>query len=269
MNYREFLSAFGNKSGYDFSDYSCNSISRRLTLICAKTGLSFEEILNKVVSDKEFVRQVVEGITVNTTELFRDPSVWVALGETMYRRLPKGVMSTLWHVGCSTGLEPYSDLIVLEELGLAPKARVYGTDINPTVLEVARKGVYNYSFNKAYIANFEAVASGLRFKGAFTDYFDIDAKADTMTVKPFLRERVQFLRQDLVKDKAPFAYKVDVAFFRNVMIYFNEELQIRILRDVADRMHSQAALIMGKQEDIPAELKTLFARTGEYYKLKN
>lgn len=266
MNYREFLSAFGNKSGYDFSDYSCNSIARRLTLICAKTGLSFEEILNRVVRDKEFVRQVVEGITVNTTELFRDPAVWVSLGQTLYKKLPRGVMTTLWHVGCSTGLEPYSDLIMLEELGLAAKSRVYGTDINPTVLEVARKGQYNYGFNKGYVSNFEAVMKGLGLPARFEKYFDIDERADTMTVKPFLRERVQYLRQDLVKDKAPFAYRVDVVFFRNVMIYFNEELQVRILRDVCDRMHPGAALVMGKQEDIPGDLRPQFTRTGEFYR---
>ena len=146
MDYKSFLVALGEKSGYDFSDYSGGSISRRLQKICDETGLSFEQILDRVVSDKPFVKRLVEDITVNTTELFRDPDVWAKLYTTAYRRLPR-TGCTIWHAACSTGLEVYSNLILLNEAGLLGRVRVIGTDINEKVLETARAGEYAYLFN--------------------------------------------------------------------------------------------------------------------------
>lgn len=268
MDYLSFLKKFSESSSYDFSNYSQNSISRRLQKICDETGMSFEQILERVVHDRDFVRKIVEDITVNTTELFRDPQVWISLGKTLYQQLPKGSMCTFWHVGCSCGLELYSNLIMLNELGLAGKARAIGTDINPSMLEMARKGEYVYSFNPGYIDNFNKVMQGLGFDATFDKYFEIDKEADLIRVRPELKAMARFERQDLVKDRAPFAYKVDVAFFRNVLIYFNEDLQISILERVMERMHQGAMLLLGKQEMLPDALDSSFVRNGVFYKKK-
>lgn len=266
MDIKEFLKEFYSRSGYDFCDYSANSISRRLQKVCDEMKMSFEQILDCVAADKELVRAIVEDITVNTTELFRDPQVWIALSKILPRQLPKQSMSTLWHVGCSTGLEVYSDIILLNELGLIDRARVIGTDINPSVLERACKGVYPFSFNRQYLDSFAAVMAAIGSEADFDKYFEIDTAADTMTVRPEFRSKAKFLKQDLVKDKPPFAYRVDVVFLRNVMIYFNESLQTRVMREVLAKMHDGALLILGKQEDLPSAVKAQFVPQGMFYK---
>lgn len=268
MDYKEFLKTFGQRSGFDFCDYSECSISRRLQKICTETGMSFEQILDRVVVDKNLVKMIVEAITVNTTELFRDPSVWVSLGKSLYRQLPKQVMSTIWHAGCSTGLEVYSDLILIEELGMSERVRVIGTDVNPSVLEAAKAGVYNLTYNKVYIENFNLVMLGLGLSATFDKYFEVDESADTITVRPELRKRAIFLRQDLVKDKAPFPYKVDIVFLRNVIIYFNAMLQMKVLREISDKLFKGGSLVLGKQEDLPLQAGILFGRNGAFYKKK-
>ncbi len=267
MDYKSFLKVFGTQSGYDFSNYSENSISRRLQKICEETGLTFEEILDKIVGDRSFVRQIVEDITVNTTELFRDPSVWAYLRQNMYPKLPKMTKTTIWHIGCSTGLEVYSDLVMLSEMGMLENSRVYGTDINESVLEVARAGEYVYSFNKNYVTNFDEVMKESGFAGVkFDKYFEIDEKNDLIKVRDILKGRPTFMKQDLVKDKAPFPYKVDCVFLRNVMIYFDEQLQTKILGEVKEKMHPEAVLIMGKQEEVPVTMKNQFRKAGLFYK---
>lgn len=266
MEIRDFLREFQSRSGYDFCDYAAGSISRRLCKVSDEMGLTFEQILDRVAADKELVNAVVEDITVNTTELFRDPPVWVAYGKALPRHLSRQGMSTLWHVGCSTGLEVYSDLILVEELGLARHVRVFGTDINHSVIARAERGVYPYRFNRHYVDNFNAVMQGLGLSADFGKYFDIDEAGDTMTVRPELRGRARFLKQDLVRDRVPFAYRADVVFLRNVMIYFNEPLQARVLQGIAEHMHDGAMLIMGRQEDIPSALKSHFARQGCFHK---
>ncbi len=266
MLLKDFLIEFNKRCGYDFSDYSVNSISRRLDKIRDEKNLSFEQILSLAPNDKSLLQKVVEDITVNTTELFRDPAIWVTYASLLPRQLPKGTMSTIWHIGCSKGLEVYSDLVIIHELGLQDRCRVIGTDINPTVLDTAQRGVYSYHFNHAYVDNFNAVMKELNPNTRFEDYFTIDEEADTITVRPDLVAKTRFLRQDLVKDRAPFAYRADVVFLRNVMIYFNEALQSRVLSDVMTKMHDNALLIMGKQEDIPPTFKSKFKPQGPFYK---
>lgn len=268
MTHKEFLQAFSQQCGYDFVDYSESSITRRLQKICDDTSMTLEQILVKSAIDKKLVTKVVEDITVNTTELFRDPSVWVSIGKTLYPKLPKQSMATIWHAGCSTGLEVYSDLILLSELGMADRVRVIGTDINPSVLETARSGRYSFAYNKQYVDNFDLVMRELGIFSTFEKYFAIDEVADTITVCPELRRKATFLTQDLVREKAPFPYRVDIVFIRNVIIYFNEALQMKVLRNISEKLFPGGSLILGKQEDLPLSAGILFGRNGAFFKKK-
>lgn len=266
MELKTFLREFKQRTKYDFCDYSENSISRRLQKISDESGLSHEEILSKVEIDKEFMMRVVEDITVNTTELFRDPPVWIALYKTLYKLLPRSAASiTFWHIGCSVGLEVYSNLILLNELGLIDKCRIIGTDINPRVLEKARDGVYAYNFNTYFRENFDRVMTGIGLKVKFEDYFDIDEANDQMRVKRKLTSKPQFMQMDLVQDKPPFAYRVDVVFLRNVMIYFNNTLQLKIMSMVYNKMYDGASLVFGKREALPLSMRSRFESKGQYY----
>ena len=109
---------------------------------------------------------------------------------------------------------------------------------------------------------------GCGFDAKFEDYFDIDEKADTMRAKPFLLERPKFMVQNLVTDKAPFPYRVDMVFIRNVMIYFNDKLQNQIISMIHSKMYDNAALVLGKQEALTSQMETRFSRMGQYYTKK-
>ena len=268
MDFKQFLKNFKIRTGYDFCDYSDNSISRRLEKISTGTGLSYEQMLEKALTDITFKNKIIDEITVNTTELFRDPSTWISLYKTLYKQLPKSPSITFWHIGCSRGLEVYSSLILMHQLGLFDKCRVIGTDLNPRVLDIARKGEYAYKFNLYFKDNFDEVMKGCELDAKFEDYFDIDEQKDIMKVKPFLVERPSFMIQNLVQDKIPFAYKVDVVFFRNVMIYFNEKLQNKIMSSVCTKMYDGAALVLGKQESLTSLMATRFNKMGQYYQKK-
>lgn len=268
MDFKTFLQEFKKITDYDFCDYSENSISRRLQKICDETKMTFEEILRRCVTDRPFMGRVVEDITVNTTELFRDPQVWVSLFSTLYKSLPKTTV-TFWHIGCSVGLEVYSNLIMLSELNLLDKCRIIGTDINPRVLSVAKKGEYAYSFNKYFEDNFNAVMHGINSKSKFSDYFDIDEKKDQIKIKPPLLGKPRFICHNLVMEQSPFAYRVDVVFFRNVMIYFNDALQRKIMAIVYSKMYDNSFLVLGKREDLPKSLKSKFISNNIFFQKAN
>lgn len=266
MDAKDFLVQLKSRTGYDFCDYSSLSIARRLDKICEENNVTFEGLLSKLVADKAFLSKIVEDITVNTTELFRDPEVWISLYKTMYQKLPASGVITFWHIGCSVGLETYSSLILLKEVGILDRVRVFGTDLNPRVLNVAKKGSYAYKFNDHFKKNFEEVMKNIGSSSKFEDYFDIDEKNDTMTVKPFLSAIPKFMQQNLVQDKAPFPYKVDIVFVRNVLIYFNDTLQAKVMQMINTKMYENGMLILGKQELIPNRYSGQYKQLGYYHK---
>src|SRR4030042_3388955 len=145
-----FIYALKNSSKYDFSQYSEKSLKRRLAKVLADNKLTLPLLINCMKNDSKFVEKVVNEITVNTTELFRDPQVWQAIRYAILPKLKNNSVINIWHAGCSTGQEVYSMLILLNELGLLEKTKVYATDLNTDVLGVAKNGEYRYRFNLTY-----------------------------------------------------------------------------------------------------------------------
>lgn len=269
MNFKEYLIELKNHSPYDFSEYSDSSIYRRIHKIQQDHGLSIEQLSELTKNNPLFLEKIVEEITVNTTELFRDPDVWIHLINHVYPVLRKNRTINIWHAGCSTGQEVYSSLIILNELGLLDQARIVATDINQKVLSTAQKGLYSYSFNKNYVDNFNKVFNANGENVEFSKYFDIDEANDTMQVKEFLLDKVKFIRHDLVSDKPAFYQKIDLLFCRNVMIYFNINLQGKVVRLFYDQLHSGSFLVLGQHESVPGYLKTKFVKNGAAYSKSN
>ena len=256
MEIKAFLDEFKRRTGYDFSGYAGESLNRRLQKIQADNSLDYEGILTRAVSDANFRQKVVEDITVNTTELFRDPEVWINLYKNIYCNIPNNVTTTFWHIGCSVGLEVYSSLILLSELNLLSKVRVMATDLNTRVIEVAKKGVYPY--NSKFEDNFSKVFAALGKEVKFDKYFTIDKKNKTLTVNKILTSIPRFIQQNMVDENRPFAHKVDIVFFRNVLIYFSNDLQINVMKRVYEQMYDGAYLILGKQEWMPLNITGRF-----------
>jgi len=270
MTYKEYLQVLKEHSPYDFSEYSDNSIFRRIQKVMRDHKLTLEELGTRTQSDKFFVEEVVEAITVNTTELFRDPDVWRYLYEKQLPLYHNNNVINIWHAGCSTGQEVYSLMILLNELGMLDKARVFATDISQKALDSAKKAIYKHQIDKGCIENFSQVFRNTDgVEKLFSKYFDIDKKTDIISVKPFLKDNIKFVRHNLVENNLPFYNKMDIIFCRNVLIYFNSRLQNRIVQRFFDVMFSHGTLVLGAHEGLSGFFKTKFDRSGPVYKKSN
>jgi chemotaxis protein methyltransferase CheR len=256
LELEHFNSVIKSSSNYDFSEYSEKSIKRRLAKLLVDNKIDFNAFLIELRKNKEFLEKIVRDITVNTTELFRDPQIWHML---RYRVLPKFATNTsinIWHAGCSTGQEVYSMLILLNELGLLEKAKVYATDINSDVLANAARGIFKYRFNIGYLDNFDKVIreNPLNYEDyndvPYEKYIEIDKVKDVMKIKPFLVEKPIFRKHDLVKDNNIFPTHFDLIMCRNVIIYFNYELQNRIFSLFRESLFDNGCMVLGMHETI-------------------
>jgi len=269
------ISAIKNVSTYDFTDYSEKSFRRRIDKILIDYRMSINELIHKIAKDSNFLEQIVQGITVNTTELFRDPELWTTL---KYRILPNFKQNKsifIWHAGCSSGQEIYSMLILLNELDLLEKAKVFATDLNTEMLEKAKKGEYRYRFNLNYLDNFDKVIKENPYNYEdikdvpYEKYFDIDNDKDTITMKPFLRNKAVYRKHDLVNDKNIFYSKFDIIFCRNVIIYFNNKLQNKVIEMFSNNLYRDGYLILGAHESILGPISNNFERTKGIYKKRS
>ena len=129
-----FISAIKKSSPYDLRDYSHKSLKRRVTKILNDNKLDFSSLIRKISENNDFLESTVREITVNTTELFRDPPVWQTIKYEILPKFKNHESIRIWHAGCSTGQEVYSLLILLYELNMFEKTIIYGTDLNATVI---------------------------------------------------------------------------------------------------------------------------------------
>jgi chemotaxis protein methyltransferase CheR len=165
-------------------------------------------------------------------------------------------------------------LILLNELGMFEQAKVFASDINSDMLEVAKKGTYKYRFNLGYLDNFDKVIkeNPLNYEDVkdvdYEKYFDIDKVKDTITMKQFLREKAVFRKHDLVKDGNIFYSKFDIIFCRNVIIYFNNKLQNSVIELFSNSLYRDGYLILGAHESILGPVANNFERTKGFYRKK-
>ncbi len=273
MDFKHYLQVLKEHTPYDFSNYSDNSIKRRLQKVIADNNLSIEELLDKTQTDKEFIERLVEDITVNTTELFRDPDLWPVFYEKLIP-LVKGKKSfNIWHAGCSSGMEVYSNMIILNELELLDKANIFATDISANMVRQCKSGSYRYEFNKRQLVDFEDVLKQNPIGGItkidFSKYFDIDEGTDRIIVKKYLRDQVDVRQHDLVQENPPFYNKFDIIFCRNVLIYFNTTLQSKVYQMFHKQLYPKGAMILGNHESLTGFYNTKFKKNGPVYTKTN
>ena len=266
-----FVNAVKSLSEYDFTEYSDKSLKRRLSKVLLDHQMTTESLLDTIHSDPDFLEEIVKEITVNTTEMFRDPAIWHSLRYDILPRFQNMPQITIWHPGCSTGQEVYSMMILLNELGLLQKSRLFATDINSDVLDVAREGVYKYRFNEGYLTNFDAVIkenprdSATYFDVPYSKYFQIDKTRDRIRMNKQLIVKPVYKKQDLVGDPNPFDELYDLIICRNVIIYFNYELQNKVFKLFLDNMNHGACLLLGVHESILGPFAARFYKKHEAY----
>jgi chemotaxis protein methyltransferase CheR len=268
---RSFQETIRNHSDYDFTEYSLTSLRRRLTKILLEHDMDMEQLNQGMRNDDLFLERIVKKLTVHTTEMFRDPDIWKKIRKDilpLYRELPA---IHIWHPGCSTGQEVYSMMMVLDDLGLLEKTHIYGSDINPDVIDKAREGKYRYHFNQSYLENFDRVllnGSGKldqSFKKQWKKYFSIDQTRDVIQMKDYLRLKPVYKKLDLVKDPNIFLVKFDLIVCRNVIIYFNYDLQNRVFDLFWKNMNDNGTLILGVHESILGPFSRRFLKKESFY----
>ena len=266
-----FVNTVKSLSEYDFTQYSDKSLKRRLSKILLDYNMTPDALYDKIKTDERFLEKIIREITVNTTEMFRDPQIWHSLRYDilpLYRNQPK---ITIWHPGCSTGQEIFSMMILLNEIGLLQKTRIFGTDINTDVLDVAREGVYKYRFNEGYLTNFDAVIrenprdSTTYFDVPYSKYFNIDKTRDNIRMNKQLLEKPVYRKQDLARDPNPFPEVYDLIICRNVIIYFNYELQNKVFKLFLDCMNQGGCLVLGVHESILGPFAARFDKKYDAY----
>ena len=127
----------------DFSNYARASFNRRIVRVLEKYRIpNADELANRIKADRDFFNEFLREVTVNTTEMFRDPPFWRKLRDEVLTSFSPGKTLRIWHAGCSSGEEVFSLAILLQEAGLLDNARIYATDINDNIIEQARSGRY-------------------------------------------------------------------------------------------------------------------------------
>src|SRR5438874_7714753 len=207
--------------GFDFREYAPASLRRRVLRRMHAEGLTtIAGLTEKLLHDSATMERLLLDLSINVTAMFRDPTFYVSFREKVVPLLRTYPYTRLWVAGCSTGEEVYSLAILLQEEDVYERTRIYATDINESVLDRARAGVFPLDKMREYTQNY-IKAGGAR---AFSEYYL--AKYDGAQFQRSLVENVVFAQHNLVSDRSFNEFNVIVC--RNVMIYFDRALQDRV-----------------------------------------
>ncbi len=229
--------------GYDFTGYSKASLLRRFQKVMddAKMKTAYD-LRFYLTNDRKHFDWFLQTVTVNVTEMFRDPGFYKAVREKVIQRLATYPIIKIWHAGCSTGEEVYSMAIVLHEAGLLERTKIYATDINPANLEKAKKGIVPLQQMKDYTFNYQQ-SGGSR---DFADYYT--ARYNGALIRKELRDNIVFAQHNLVTDGVFNEFQMICC--RNVLIYFEKELQNRVISLFEESLSSLGYLALGVKESL-------------------
>lgn len=229
---------------YDFSDYAMSSLRRRVQRILELYSFtSVKQLVDKIQSDTTFFNSFLSEITVNVTEMFRDPSFWREIRDHVIPSILLNHESfSIWHAGCSSGEEVVSMSILLQEMNIADRVNIIATDIDKPILQKALAREYsikNMELNEKNYIRFQGT-------GSLQDYYT--EKNGKAIINSSLLERVSYRNYDLVQGEV--FNKFDLILCRNVMIYFNQSLQNQVLKRLHESLFKYGYLAVGSKESL-------------------
>jgi len=237
------LEAIQRRYGYDFRGYAIASLRRRLWHRVFGEGLhTLSGLQERILHEPGCMDRLLRDLSINVTEMFRDPSFHRALRKRVFPLLRTHPFIRVWNAGCSTGEEIYSLAIALHEEGLLERTRIYATDINDAALQRASAGVFPLERMQRYTENY------LRAGGteAFSSYYATDGAGARFD--PALGENIVVAQHNLVTDGSFNEFHLIVC--RNVMIYFGTALQEEVLELFGNSMTRFGILALGRKESI-------------------
>lgn len=256
------LEAIYRRYHYDFRGYAMASIKRRLHQALQRFGLTtFSQLQDKLLNEESLSGEILSYLTVQVSELFRDPAYFRAIREHVVPHLRTYPSIKIWVAGCSAGEEVYSFAILLREEGLLERSIIYGTDINTEALKKAEAGIYDVERIPVFTENHRRAGA----KCSLSEYYT--AAYGNAAFDKSLRKQVVFADHSLVSD-AVFA-EVQMVSCRNVLIYFDRPLQERALGLFKDSLARKGFLGLGARETLKFSLHagafTDFVRSERIY----
>lgn len=229
--------------GHDFRNYAESSLKRRIHHWLSENRFaSLSAAQGEILRDRAIFTSFLQGLTVNVSEMFRDPVFFKALRQQVVPHLRTWPFIRIWVAGCSGGEEVYSLAIVLLEEDLLHRCRIYATDINETVLARAKDGIFPLRDMQNFTRNYQ-ISGGYR---EFSDYYS--ARYERAIMMPALKENILFAAHNLAVD-ADFG-EMHLILCRNVLIYFNATLKERALGLFDTALASGGFLCLGQKETL-------------------
>jgi chemotaxis protein methyltransferase CheR len=229
--------------GFDFREYSRASLKRRvLELMRAEKLETVSALQNRILHDAACLDRFLLGLSVHATAMFRDPSFYLTFRKRVVPLLRTYPTVQIWIAGCSTGEEVYSLAILLQEERLYAKSRIYATDISQAVLRRAREGIFPLAAMRDYTANYHQAGG----TNEFSDYYT--AQYDRVIFSSGLRNNIVFSEHNLATDGSFNEFQVILC--RNVMIYFNKDLQARVHNLLYDSLSMFGVFGLGNKESL-------------------
>jgi len=228
---------------YDFRRYAMASVKRRMTAAMSQFDCrTLSQLQDKVLHEPAIFSALLNYLTVQVSEMFRDPSYFLALRTSVLPLLRTYPSLKIWVAGCSTGEEAYSLAILLHEEGLLSRTLIYATDINPHALKKAEAGVYEIERIAEFTENHRKSGSS----HSLSEYYT--AAYDHAVFDAALKKHVVFSDHSLATDTV-FA-EVQLVSCRNVLIYFDRDLQDRAIGLFSDALCRKGFLGIGAKESI-------------------
>lgn len=247
----EFLEMLFNRYGYDFRLYHRDMIQRRIEFFMVKHEIkNIKDVMGLILFNKSAFNMFFLDVSINVTEFFRKPASFVKTIELLKHKYIKAHNIKVWSAGCSSGEEVYSMAIILKNLGLLEKSIIYATDFNSVVLEEAKNGIYsNESFEQG-LHNYKHIG----LSGKFDDY--VIRNNNFVTIQDEIKEKTLFFGHNLATDSS--FKEFDIIICKNVIIYFDDNLQKKVFQLFYDSLKFGGYLILGQSESIHSEFINKF-----------
>jgi chemotaxis protein methyltransferase CheR len=252
--------------GFDFRAYAQASLHRRVRKHMEAVHVpTISRLTEVILHEPTALHRLLHDLSVNVTAMFRDPTFFAEFRSTVVPLLRTYPTVRIWHAGCSTGEEVYAMAILLEEEGLYDRCRIYATDMDSTVLDHARQGIFPLARMKEYTSNY-FLGGGKR---SLSDYYT--AKYDGALFAPRLAKNVLFTQHNLAMDRG--FSEFNVISCRNVLIYFDRSLKDQALGLFSDSLATLGVLCLGRKESLrftalEPEFSALSARERIYRRNK-
>ena len=245
--------------GYDFRHYRQSTVQNRFEKYKNDLNLqNIADIIPLIVHNRSSFNALLLDMSITVTEMFRDPWIVNAINKEVIPQLKPYPYLNIWHAGCATGEEVYSMAILLKENNILQRSLLYGTDINDKSVQIAKNGIYPLDSLKSYTKNYNQSGT----LNSLSDYYHTSYKSVKMSNE--LRDKITFAQHSLVNDGV--FSETHLIICKNVLIYFNRQLQNKVLKLFTDSLCPRGYLCLGNTESI--EFSEVINEKAKVYRKK-